>query len=601
MTKYPDTWNLDELFEGGVTGDAFKQELKDITEERDHLIEALDAIDLTTIAGQGAYADLLNDLNHFEYRVSNAGIFAQMCSDVDIKNSDAVIALDKVMTIGRPYQLANNRFNKKLSELSDEQWANFLSLDPINQSEFYFNELRRDANRLMGEEAEELLAELNPDGNNGWSNTYNTINSVMTISCDLDDGHHEFSVGQALNRLSGDPKAENRAIIFEAWEEAFTHYGPIFADVLNHLDGYHMTVQKAHKYDHFLEEPLEYNRMQKDTLDAMWQAVSEEKSIFVDYLNRKKELLKLDKLSWQDVEAPLVLDDSETKELTIDESYEFVIEQFGNFGPKLQSFAKHAIESGWIEAENRPGKRAGGYCTSVKGNEESRIFMTFTGSAGDASTIAHELGHAFHSHVMKDLPKANQSYAMNVAETASTLAETIVSDANVKQASSKEERLSLLASKLENATSMFMNIHARYLFEKSFYEMRSEGFVSEAVINDLMTKAQEEAFAGALDEYHPHFWASKLHFFFDDVPFYNFPYTFGYIFSLNIYAHFLDNPEGFEEKYIAILRDTGSMTVEDLVKKHLDEDITKVDFWKKGIAVAKADAETFLEETENLI
>src|SRR5699024_2146296 len=191
----------------------------------------------------------------------------------------------------------------------------------------------------------------------------------------------------------------------------------------------------------------------------------------------------------------------------------------------------------------------------------------------DTSTLAHELGHAFHSHVMKDLPMLNRGYAMNVAETASTFAETIINNATLKNAASKEEKISLLASKLEGATAMFMNIHARFLFEDAFYKERAEGIVSEKRLNELMTSAQKEAYVDSLDSYHEHFWCSKLHFFFDSVPFYNFPYTFGYLFSLGVYAEYLKQPEGFEEKYIALLKDTGSMKVEDLAEKHLGVDL----------------------------
>ena len=93
--------------------------------------------------------------------------------------------------------------------------------------------------------------------------------------------------------------------------------------------------------------------------------------------------------------------------------------------------------------------------------------MTFTGSSSDTSTLAHELGHAFHSYVMKDLPRLNGQYAMNVAETASTFAETIISNATIANAKTKEEKVTLLNTKLENATAMFLNIHARFLFEKA--------------------------------------------------------------------------------------------------------------------------------------
>src|SRR5699024_7839177 len=124
--------------------------------------------------------------------------------------------------------------------------------------------------------------------------------------------------------------------------------------------------------------------------------------------------------------------------------------------------------------------------------------MTFTGSANDVSTLAHELGHAFHSYVLRDVPYYNQQYAMNVAETASTFAELIIQNATIDAAISKEEKISLLATKLETATAMFLNIHARFLFEDSFYEERKNGFVAESRLNELMEEAQKKAYGNRL-------------------------------------------------------------------------------------------------------
>ena len=271
------------------------------------------------------------------------------------------------------------------------------------------------------------------------------------------------------------------------------------------------------------------------------------------------------------------------------------------FGPNISAFAKHALENRWVEAEDRPKKRPGGYCEELPEFEESRIFMTFTGSSSDASTLAHELGHAFHSFVMKDLPALNRSYSMNVAETASTFAENIISNATVANAKTKEEKFTLLNAKMENTIAMFLNIHSRFLFEKAFYEERSKGIVSEQRINELMVQAQKEAYGDSLSSYHPHFWCSKLHFFIDDVPFYNFPYTFGFLFSLGIYAEYLKDSNGFEDKYIALLRDTGSMKVEELAMKHLGVDLTKPAFWEAGIQLMEKDAEEFIRLSNEMM
>ena len=195
----------------------------------------------------------------------------------------------------------------------------------------------------------------------------------------------------------------------------------------------------------------------------------------------------------------------------------------------------------------------------------------------------------------------NTRYAMNVAETASTFAETIVSSATVDAAESDEEKISLLNTKLENATAMFLNIHARFLFEQAFYTERQKGLVSAERLSELMVDAQKEAFQNQLSEYHPHFWASKLHFFIDNVPFYNFPYTFGFLFSLSIFAEYQKNPAGFEEKYMALLKDTAVMKTEDLVMKHLGKDIRSLAFWEQGLAIMEKDVHTFLALTEDKI
>src|SRR6185312_14491633 len=304
------------------------------------------------------------------------------------------------------------------------------------------------------------------------------------------------------------------------------------------------------------------------------------------------KMLGTEKMNWYDMEAPVT---ASTKKMPYQEGAEFILKHFGEFGPELESFSRNAFEKGWIEAEDRPNKRPGGFCTGMPMSEQSRIFMTYSGTMSNVATLAHELGHAFHSYALRPVHWMNRQYAMGVAETASTFAEMIVADAAVKAAETKEEKIALLEDKIQRSVAFFMNIHARFLFETRFYEERKNRIVSAARLNELMTEAQREAYGDALDTAHPHFWASKLHFYITGVPFYNFPYTFGYLFSLSIYAKALEEGEGFEQKYMALLRDTAIMSVEDLAMKHLGEDITKQEFWAKGVALCVKDVEEFLK------
>ncbi|PID03502.1 oligoendopeptidase [Sporosarcina sp. P2] len=599
--KYQNTWDLESIFAGGTHSEEVQTKLSAVKEDIALYADQLHAWNSDPANDASTLQELLNKQEVIGKGLGQVGTFINMWRDAFMDDPYASVVIGQVMELSSEIQQLSTIFMKKLVAISDENWNQLLEDDTLQVIRFSLNEIREEGKRLLSEAEEKLIAKLNKDGLSAWSDLYNTVGSTMTVPfTDKDGKTTDLSIGQAMNKMYADPDAEVRAALFENWEKTWSANGPIFADILNHLAGYRLTLQDAHGREGHLEEPLEYNRMSEATLTAMWSAVDAQKQTFIDYLGQKADLMGMDQLGWQDVAAPVAVGETKPTRFTYDDACDFIMEHFASFGPKLTDFTKHALENRWVEAEDRPNKRPGGYCTSLPEFEESRIFMTFTGSPNDTSTLAHELGHAFHSHVMKDLPTLNRNYAMNVAETASTFAETIIADATVKNAVSDEEKISLLANKLEGATAMFLNIRARFLFEDQFYTERAKGIVSENRLNELMVDAQKEAFGASLSSYHPHFWAAKLHFFIDSVPFYNFPYTFGYLFSLGIYAEYLKKPEGFEEKYIALLRDTGSMTVEDLAKKHLDVDVTKEGFWAAGIKLVAKDVEEFVELTNSL-
>jgi pepF/M3 family oligoendopeptidase len=464
------------------------------------------------------------------------------------------------------------------------------------QVEFPLGERRELAKDRMSPQLEALAGDLAVDGYHAWSDLYNLAVSRIRIPFEQDGATATLSAGQAANKLHS-PDREVRQRLFGQWEAAWADQADFCADALNRIAGFRLQLYRHRGWDSVLKEPLAINRMSPKTLAAMWNAIDSCKPQFIAYLQRKAKLLGLERLDWADVEAPLGKAD---KQYAYSEGAQLIVDQFHRFSSPMADFAEMALENRRIEAEDRPGKRPGGFCTSFPLSEETRIFMTYAGTASNVSTLAHELGHAYHQHVMNDMPALAQEYAMNVAETASTLAEMIVADATLKSATTEEERLALLEDKLQRSVAFYMNIRARFIFETSFYEERRRGLVSVERLNELMQQAQETAFGGALSVYHPYFWASKLHFYITEVPFYNFPYTFGYLFSAGIYT--LAESEGggnkFADRYVALLRDTGSMTVEQLAMKHLGVDLTSEAFWRQAMEPSLRDLQQFMSLTE---
>lgn len=591
---YSLTWDLDIFFKGGSSSIEFLnflEEIKDEVQELDLLISAIKPEE----NDEGPLIEAFDLLKNTNMKSTQAGAFIGCLEAQNSQDKKAGQLRIKQMKIVASLKMAISKLDEKLIQLDDSFFQSMLGKEPLDEVKFVLNERRERAKERLSVKEEALITQLSLDGFEGWSQMYDTIVGSMTIPYKGD----KLSVGQAANKFS-EPDQEARKELLAAWEQAWEEKSDLFARTLNHLAGFRLSVNEKRGWDDILKEPLEIGRMKKETLESMWDVIADHKEPLVRFLQRKAELLDMDKLSWADLDAPLAVT-AESKVMDYQEGADFIVQQFSKFGTELASFTQKAFVDSWIEAEDRPGKRPGGFCTGFPLSKQSRIFMTYSGTPSNVSTLAHELGHAFHSYAMRDIHPLNRSYAMNVAETASTFAEMVVSDAAVKEAGSEEEKLVQLEDKIQRSVALLMNIHARFLFETKFYEERKQGYVSAERLNELMLDAQKDAYGDALSDYHPTFWASKLHFYITGVPFYNFPYTFGYLFSLGIYANALKEPAGFEEKYIALLEDTGSMKVEDLAKKHLGVDLTTRDFWEEAVLACMDDVEEFMNLTDPLV
>ncbi|MFD0717395.1 M3 family oligoendopeptidase [Paenibacillus sp. GCM10027626] len=596
QTVYPERWNLDSLYAGGSKSAAFASELAGMETDIDAVTKQLkQASSVQDAPSKEELSSWTAQIQSVLIRLRQTESFVSCLLAQQMKDTAAIELNDKVKTIAAKFNSALTLFDEQLMQAADGAWEEWLQTEEASPVAFVLRERRATAKEKLAPAMEALAGELAVDGYHGWGDFYNTIVSRTRFRWTAEDGTEQLlSAGQMHNKLS-DGNREVRAAAFAEWEREWGEQAELCAEVLNRLAGFRLKWYEKRGWPSVMKEPLQMNRMSEATLAAMWKAVEEGKPALVRYLERKAQLLGVEKLDWHDVEAPI---GTAASTVPYSEGAAFIMEQFRRFSAKLADFSAVAFRDGWIEAEDRPGKRPGGFCTAFPLSNQTRIFMTYSGTASNVSTLAHELGHAYHQHVMDGMPPFAQEYAMNVAETASTFAELIVSDSAMVAAADPQERLVLLEDKLQRSTAFFMNIHARYLFERRFYEQRRNGMVDHEQLCKLMEEAQREAFCGVLGDIHPHFWASKLHFYLTDVPFYNFPYTFGFLFSSGIYAIAKREGAGFSERYDALLRDTGIMTVEELAEKHLGVRLDEPEFWRGAVALMAEDVEVFLQMTD---
>lgn len=577
--QYSLKWDLDCFFSGG-------SDSADFTKEMERLDSQIDSLKIPKSAKQAA--DLLRTLQDIDLSFGECDAFILCLQSQNLADERASQLRAEVIALDAKFEMFNNAFDAYLAGLNSAEFDAFLNESSALEIGFILQERRLRASHKLSLQKENFITDLAIDGYHGWGEIYPSLVAEVKVTFNQET----LSFGQAENRLT-DPNRKVREEIFFGLQKVWKQKETLFAQVLNHLAGFRLKVYAHRGWHDALQEPLFENRMSKETLAAMWNAVEQHKAPLVAFLKAKAKWLKLDKLAWYDIEAPLFENTAES--FPYDQGASLIIEKFHAFHPRMGEFARKACLENWIEAEDRPGKRPGGYCVQFPKSQQSRIFMTYSGTIVNLSTLAHELGHAYHTAMVEDLPRFNQHYRMNVAETASTFAEQIISDAFLEQAKTKEEKLNILSDRIERSIVFMMNIHARFLFETQFYAQRNEKFFSAEQLCNLMQESQEKAFCSALSTWHPYFWAAKLHFYFTGTPFYNFPYTFGYLFSLGLYALGKKQGPSFARSYDSLLKETGMMTVEDLARKHLGIDLTKPNFWNEAAALAVKDVEMFLK------
>jgi len=461
---------------------------------------------------------------------------------------------------------------------------------------FFLEERRRNATLRLEPRQEQLVNRLAVDGQHAWGRLYDRLSGELRVQV-MERGQ---VVEKSPSQIRFDsPERSVRENNFFAADRAWKGIRDSCADALNHLSGTRLTIYDRLGLPDHLEVPLRRNRLERSTLRAMWQAVTDRKAALVPYLQAKARLLGLPALCWYDTQAPLPQSSSDASPATInyDDGVAMVERSFRNFSPDLGDFARLSVDQRWIEAENRPGKRQGAFCTGFPAQKQSRVFMTFTNSFDNVSTLAHELGHAYHSWVLRDQPIFLQDYPMNLAETASTFAEAVLGEERLSTSRSRAEKLSILDHMCSDAVAYLMNIHARFVFEDRFHHERRGGELSADRLSELMLEAQRETYLDALDPagWYPDFWASKLHFYISGLPFYNFPYTFGFLLSTGLFALATELGPAFPDKYRQLLIATGCQPTEEAVRSTFGHDLGRPDFWNKSLDVVERRVKDFLE------
>jgi pepF/M3 family oligoendopeptidase len=463
---------------------------------------------------------------------------------------------------------------------------------PVGEHAFYLQEAVEQSRFQMSEAEETLASELSMSGASAWQRLHGVITSQVKVPFERDGRVEEIPVTVVQN-LCSDPDSDIRRRAYEAELGAWERVREPLAACMNGVKGAVITLYQRRGRTDALHQALDQARIDRETLETMLGAMRDAFPMFRRYWYAKAQSLGRERLPWWDLWAPV---GRLERRYTFAEARDFILEQFGKYSQRLAGFAQRAFDGNWIDAEPRDGKRGGAFCIPVPAVEESRILCNFDGSLSQVTTLAHELGHAYHNACMVGKTLLQRRTPMTLAETASIFCQTIIVDATLGQAAEDEEELAILEDFLIDASQVIVDIYSRYLFETEVFERRVEAELSADDFCDIMRRCQQETYGDGLDSryLHPYMWAWKPHYYSPSLSYYNFPYAFGLLFGLGLYAIYQQRGAAFLPEYDALLSSTGEATAADLAAR-FDIDLRQPAFWEGSLSVIETRVERYLE------
>ncbi|MGB0113102.1 MAG: M3 family oligoendopeptidase [Ilumatobacteraceae bacterium] len=581
-------WSVADIHES-LDSRSFQDAMERSSADVGRLVALFDELDIRATAERaptetdGAAADrALRELNRVTQDADLLRVYVYATVATDSRDQQAQSIYSEV----RQSDAALRPLTARLAD-----WVASLGVDALaelsTEVHDHVGPLRRLAARAehqMSEAEEHLAAELSLTGASAWGRLQADVTSQLTTPVALPEGEQMLSM-PAVRGLATDADPAVRRAAYDAELTAWPTVEVPVAAAMNAIKGEAHTLNRRRHWDSPLDASLYANSVSRPTFDAMQSAVVSSLPDLRRWMRVKAGLhghQPAQGLPWWDLVAPLPFADGS---ISWDEGLDIVRNAFGEFSPGLGGLVDRALNERWIDAEPRSGKSGGAFCARFV-DDRSLVLLNWSGSAESAQTTAHELGHAYHNTTVAGRTPLQRQFPMALAETASIFCETLVVEAGLSRLSG-DERLAQLDVDLQGTNQVIVDIHSRFLFETEVFARRQRRTISPAELCEMMTEAQATAYGDGLDQStaHPYMWLLKPHYY--GSHFYNWPYTYGLLFGLGLFARYQDDPERFRAGYDDLLSRAGMDTAEELGMA-FGLDVTDEAFWTASLDVVRS-------------
>jgi len=588
-------WNVTDVHES-LASRSFVDAMERSAADVDRLVALFDELDIRAqtprapVPADGTAADrAIDELNRVSAELAILRVYAYSIVSTDSRDDPAQSALGETRQIDATLRPLTARLADWVASLGVDDLA--AVSDTVAEHRGPLMRLAARAEHQMTEAEEHLAAELSVTGSSAWGRLHNDVTSQLTVDVDLPAGV-EILPMPAVRGLGTDPDPLVRRAAYDAELRAWPTIEVPVAAAMNAIKGEAVALNRRRRWPSPLDASLFANSVSRPTFDAMQAAVTAALPDLRRWMRTKAGLHghdPADGLPWWDLVAPLPFAGAD---VSWNDGLDVVRSAFSGYSDTLGGLVDRAIDEQWIDAAPRPGKSGGAFCASFV-DDRSLVLLNWAGSADSTQTTAHELGHAYHNTTLAGRTSLQRQLPMALAETASIFCETLVVEAGLSRMSGTE-RLAQLDVDLVGTTQVIVDIRSRFLFETEVFAQRQRRTLSAAELCELMTDAQGLAYGDGLDQRtaHPYMWLLKPHYY--GSHFYNWPYTYGLLFGLGLFARYQDDPDRFRSGYDDLLSRAGMDTAEELGMA-FGLDVTDEAFWTASLDVVRARIDDYVD------
>ncbi len=593
MTDKLPEWDLSDLYTGPDAPEV-ERDLKAAANEA-QAFETRYQGKLAALDGDGL-AEAIRIYEEIQERLGRLTSFADLLQAADVIDPDIARFQQNIEERVNAISLHLLFFALELNRIDDAALATRLEeSEALARYRPWLEQVRRFRPHQLADDMEKLLHEKDVAGRAAWIRLFDETMAALAFDVkDPKTGEVQSLGAEETLHLLSDRDGARRKAAADALTQTFRDNIRLLSLVTNTLAKDKEIEDRWRAFAKPDESRHLANNVEGEVVDALRSAVvASYPRLSHRYYALKARWMGEDRLEFWDRNAPLP--DDLDEEIPWDKARDMVLAAYRTFSPRLADVGVRFFENAWIDAPVRKGKAPGAFSHSTVPSAHPYLFLNYLGKTRDVMTLAHELGHGVHQVLAAPQGLLLSHTPLTLAETASVFGEMLTFRALIAQSQDAQRKRVLLASKVEDMLNTVVRQIAFYEFERRIHAERQTGEIKADRIGEIWLDVQRESLGPAikLGDGYDVYWSYIPHFI--HSPFYVYAYAFGDCLVNALYATYEREPEGFEDKYLAMLAAGGSLGHKELLAP-FGLDATDPAFWQRGLGVI----EGLIDELETL-